>query len=307
MTHHLGAMCAPIKSPSPCGLHHLQVKEPLLGSQPAWRPAKLPAFAKVAPAVCHVPGLFVSRSKGAPEQLMKVDHQMGTLRYRFVGPQLGPVELRVLNGLVALSAMQNPPAAASPESSDSLDQVQALLSRNASVKTTYNHLAQSIGYQADSGSAHASIRKALERLFAAAVFISRADDPGGKDVAAGHLLTQLKSREASKSIVVNLCPVLVAAIFGGPGEYLRVNLDEVRRLKSDPALLLHRRLHYLNAGAKARAVGLDTLVGYVWSEEARGNTHCKRRKRVREALLELKALGWSVTPAANSYLIGRPA
>lgn len=200
----------------------------------------------------------------------------GALRYRFVGPQLGPVELRVLNGLVAFSAMQNPPDAA-PEGADSLDHVELLLSRNASVKTTNNQLAQAIGYQADSGSAHASNRKALERLFAVAVFISRTDAPVGKGMAAGHLLTQSKSREASKSIVVNLCPILAAAVFGGPGEYLRVNLDEVRRLKSDPALLLHRRLHYLRPGAKARPVGLDTLVGYVWSEEATANTRCKRR------------------------------
>lgn len=268
--------------------------------------AKLPVLAKMAPAICHVPGLFVSHSKGAPQQLMQVSHKMGSLLYRFVGPQLGPVELRVLTGLVAFSALQNPPVPSS-EGEDALDQVQALLSRSASVKTTYNELAQAIGYRADSGSAHASIRKALERLFAVAVFISRADAPGSKDMAAGHLLTQLKSREARKSITVGLCSVLAAAVFGGRGEYLRVNLHEVRRLKSDPALLLYRRLHYLNPGAKARIVHLDTLAGLVWPDKASANTNCKRRVRVAEAVQELKDIGWSVTPASKGYFIGRPA
>lgn len=274
--------------------------------------AKLLEFAKVAPAICHVPDLFVSRSKGAPDQLMKVTHQMGALLYRFIGPQLGPAELRVLYGLVAMSALQNAPVA-SAEDCDSLDKVEVLLSRSASVKTTYNHLAEAIGYQADSGSAQVAIRKALERLFAVAVFVSPADEAGAKDVAAGHLLTQLKSREAGKTIAVGLCPILAAAVFGGRGEYLRVELDEIRRIKSDPALLLHRRLHYLNPGKKARVVHLDTLVGYVWSEEATANTHCKRRKRVKEAVQELggpgaaDGLGWSVVPSGDSFFIGRPA
>lgn len=267
--------------------------------------AKLPQFAKQAPAICHVPGLFVSRSKGAPDQLMKVDHQMGPLRYRFEGPQLGPMELRVLNGLVAFSAMQNP--LPRREGDDPLHQAQALLRRTASVQTTYNQLAEALGYKPDSGSAHASIRKALERLFAVAVFVSPANDPFGEDIAAGHLLTQPKSRDTGKSVVVSLCSILAAAVFGGPGEYLRVNLNEVRGLKSAPALLLHRRLHYLNPGAKARLVGLDTLVTYVWFDEATANTQCKRRKRVTEALEELVSIGWSVTPAANGYLIARPA
>lgn len=269
--------------------------------------SKLPEFAKMAPAICHAPGLFVSRDKNAPEQLMKLNYVVGPLLYRFVGPQLGPVELRVLQGLVALSAMQNFGEETGARD-ESLDEVQALLSRSAQVRTSYNQLAQAIGYQADSGSAHAGIRKALEQLFAVAVFISRADELGAKDMAAGHLLTRLQSSEARNAIDVALCPILAAAALGGRGEYLRINLDEVRRLKSDPARLLHRRLHYINAGQKPRNVRLDTLAGYIWPVEANASTHRKRRERVGKAVSELEyRLGWTVKKTADGYLIGRPA
>ena len=52
---------------------------------------------------------------------------------------------------------------------------------------------------------------------------------------------------------------------------------------------------------------VDTLCGYVWPSEASGSTMRKRRQRVREALPELVALGWTVTEfAAGKYDITRP-
>lgn len=274
---------------------------------------ELPGFAKMAPALCHVPGLFVSPSKGAPEQLMHVSHEMGALHYRFVGPQLGPVEWRVLTGLMAFSAMQNPPVA-SAKVNDPLAKMQVLLSRSASVTTHCNQLAQAIGYGANSGSVHALIRRALGRLFAVEVFIRRVADPETEEVPAGRLLSLQDTSKSSKAISVSLCSILAAAVRGRKGEYQSVSLDEVRRLKSDPALLLHRRLHYLNPGAQARPVFVNTLVGYVWSGVATGSALCHRRNSVEEAMEKLRAVGWSATlvPASNvdvddRYLIGRPA
>lgn len=267
----------------------------------------LPDFAKLAQPVCHAPGLFVSRSKGGPDQLMKLNYAAGGLLFRFVGPQLGPIELRVLQGLVGLSGKPNYSRISPPEEAV-LDKVHALLCRSAEVRTTCNQLARAIGYQSDSGSAHAAIRQALERLFAVAVFVSRENDPGAKDMSAGHLFTKLKSKEAGNAIAVELSPLLAAAVLGGRGEYLRVDLDEVRRLKTDPARLLHHRLHFINPGTEPRKVWLDTLVEYVWPEAASATTRRKRRERVRAALLELeKELGWSVVKQGDGYFIGRPA
>ncbi|MDA4564153.1 replication protein C, IncQ-type, partial [Escherichia coli] len=55
------------------------------------------------------------------------------------------------------------------------------------------------------------------------------------------------------------------------------------------------------------SASIDTLCGYVWPSEASGSTMRKRRQRVREALPELVALGWTVTEfAAGKYDITRP-
>lgn len=228
--------------------------------------ADLPDFAKLASTVVHAPGLFLSRPKGARDELMKLNYQVGALLYRFVGPQLGPVELRVLQGLNALAGPQNRKPAALPPEAEGANRVLALLRSRAIVRTSYNELARAIGYAPNSGSAHAAIRRALERLFSLAVFVSRADEAGSKDFSAGHLFARLHSKESGRTIEVDLCPILAAAVMGGPGEYLRLSLDEVRRLKTDVARLLHHRLHWINAGQE-RPVLLDTLVGYVWPPE----------------------------------------
>lgn len=71
--------------------------------------------------------------------------------------------------------------------------------------------------------------------------------------------------------------------------------------------LLHQRLcGWIDPGKTGKA-SIDTLCGYVWPSEASGSTMRKRRQRVREALPELVALGWTVTEfAAGKYDITRP-
>ena len=63
---------------------------------------------------------------------------------------------------------------------------------------------------------------------------------------------------------------------------------------------------WIDPGKTGKA-SIDTLCGYVWPSEASGSTMRKRRQRVREALPELVALGWTVTEfAAGKYDITRP-
>lgn len=85
------------------------------------------------------------------------------------------------------------------------------------------------------------------------------------------------------------------------------SMDEVRALDSETARLLHQRLcGWIDPGKTGKA-SIDTLCGYVWPSEASGSTMRKRRQRVREALPELVALGWTVTEfAAGKYDITRP-
>lgn len=81
----------------------------------------------------------------------------------------------------------------------------------------------------------------------------------------------------------------------------------MRALDSETARLLHQRLcGWIDPGKTGKA-SIDTLCGYVWPSEASGSTMRKRRQRVREALPELVALGWTVTEfAAGKYDITRP-
>ncbi|HAI9257698.1 TPA: replication protein C, partial [Escherichia coli] len=99
---------------------------------------------------------------------------------------------------------------------------------------------------------------------------------------------------------------IAQAVMGG-GQYVRISMDEVRALDSETARLLHQRLcGWIDPGKTGKA-SIDTLCGYVWPSEASGSTMRKRRQRVREALPELVALGWTVTEfAAGKYDITRP-
>jgi hypothetical protein len=183
---------------------------------------------------------------------------------------------------------------------DALTRIASLLAFSVRVDTTFVALAEAIGMQG--GSAPARIRTAVKLLHGVSIEVASES----RAFVMEHLIKRLEGRKGG-SVHVELSPALALAVLGSPGEYLRVDMDEVRRLRSDPARLLHHRLHWVNAG-ETRSVRIDTLVGYVYPEPAEGATLRKRRKRVREALDELQNfLGWAITfPRADLVMVGRP-
>lgn len=268
---------------------------------------RLPAFLKLAPAIAHAPGLFQSIPKGAARQLRELKYQAGGLHFRFVGPQFGPTELRVLQGLVGLGALQTEQPT-EKEPGDLLQRISCATRKRVVIDTTYNQLARTIGYQVNSGSSNTAIRRALESLFMLSVFVGYADAPRSKDFAAMHLFSRIGSQENGGRLVVEMCPVLAAAVLGGPGQYLRVSLDEVRQLKSDTARLIHQHLHWINPGRiSERTVSLEKLVSYVWPNEACASTMRARRREIRLALKELAKIGWNIEWGGSSCTISRPA
>lgn len=265
--------------------------------------AAQPSFAKLSRVIAHAPHLFQSLPKGVTPQFRKLEYVFGELTFTFIGPQLGVVELRVLQGLVGLAG-GIAPSGEYPDLS-LLDKVRAFLGKKITITTSYNELARTIGYLPDSGSAQRLIRCALEKLYTVAVFVGSSGDLRSGDVATGHFFSPVDSSESGGLLKLDICAVLAVAVLGGPGDYLRVSLIETRRLKTDVARLVHHRLHWINPG-QHRDVGLDTLTGYVWSEPSFGVTQRKRRERIRDALAELKALGWTIKQSNNLYRIGRP-
>jgi hypothetical protein len=269
-------------------------------------PVELPAFARMAQLAAFAPGLFRSQVKDGQTAYLRLEYQAGAFTYRLVGPELGTTELRVLQALVALATRQQVRVSHRPVTavSDSpLDKVAWLLGQSAQVATSYNEVARAAGYVANSGAMTRRVREALERMYCVQVFVSVTGNP--KSFEAGRLFTELSGRD--DGLVVGVCSLLAAALLGVPGNYLRLDMHEVRQLRTDAARLLHQRLHWIDAG-EGREIGVDTLVGYVWPEPACSSTARKRRERVREALAELEALlGWRVAnPRPGIVFVHRP-
>lgn len=258
-----------------------------------------PTFAKMAPVIIHTPGLFISRVKDRLEHSMTLVHMMGGIAFRLSGPQLGSVELRVLQGLVGFAGLQRQGSVVEPT-----DDIKRLLCHRATVRTTCNQLAEAIGYPSNSGSAQSAIRKAIEKLSAVDIAICPESSLDAANLSAGRLISIDTN---SRGVDVALSPVLAAAVHGGRGTYLRTDLLEARRLTSDVVRLLHHRLHWINTGS-TRDVSLDKMIGYVWpSEDVSASAYRTRRQVLRRALGQLTTLGWSVRPRGELFQIGRPA
>lgn len=261
----------------------------------------LPIFAKMSPAIIHTPGLFVSCAKVSLPVPTVLSHVMGDVMFRFTGPQLGPVELRVLQGLVGFAGLQCPNSRATCEDNPPED-VQRLLCHRTVVRTTCNKLAEVIGYQANSGSAITTIRRAVQKLASVSISIRQTNLPDMSDLSVGNLI----SDEASgRHIDIELGSILSAAIHGGRGTYLRLDLPETRKLHSDAVRLLHHRLHWINTGS-TRDVSLHKMIGYVWSDEVSASAQRTRIQVLRRSIAELVSCGWTVARRGDLYQIGRP-
>lgn len=269
--------------------------------------------ARYDPAHCLAPGLFRSLKRGDRKKLkLDVKYVYGKERIEFSGPEpLGGDDLRVMQGLVALAAVCGsngsgielravPTSEVGKQLRTLLDIEDDAVSMNAVVvKGSFRQLAREIGY-ADIDDSR-TIRECLERLWKVSVMVERDGQRMGF-----RILSSYASDEADGRLFVALNPRLANAIIG-PGQYLRIDMEEVRALRSDAARLIHQRLHCVNAG-EWHLFNLDTLCGYVWPEDANKEAMKKRRKTCRKALDELRALSWSVTEyAPGKFRITRPS
>jgi hypothetical protein len=146
-----------------------------------------------------------------------------------------------------------------------------------------------------------SVRECIERLWKVSVIAQT-----GSKRQGFRLLSEYASDEQNGKLYVALNPMIAHAIMGG--QHIRIDMNEVRGLKTDPARLIHQRLcGFIDVG-KSRLVELDTLCGYVWPGETKNpNTIKGRRQKARKALVELMAMGWKLDEyAKGKWEIGRP-
>lgn len=243
---------------------------------------------------CYPPGLFRSLAPGERAGgKLDITHKFietGTI-INFRGDVLGAEEMRVLQGLVAMAAISGTGRGIKLMAVTPTDVGKSLRkgleitggSGNepaAVVKCSYRQLSFEMGYENND---FRMIRESIKRLFSVSVFVTQAGQTQGF-----RILSSFSSDDTAAQICVALNPRLAGAIIGGK-HFVRIDMGEVRSLKTDPARLLHQRLHFIDAG-KTRAITMSTLCSYVWpaptkSEvERRAGALLARTKSRRETL-----------------------
>ncbi len=268
------------------------------------------SHARHAPTHCLAPGLFRSLKRGERKRSkldVVYDYGDGN-RIEFSGPEpLGVDDLRVLQGLVAMGGPRNlvlspqPQTEAGRQLRHNLDPRWDAVHQDAMVvRGSYRALAREIGYANPEDTR--AVRVCIERLWKVSLIVQRDGSRQGF-----RLLSEYFSDDQDGKLYVALNPLITHAVIGG-GQYVRINLDEVRSLRTDPARLMYQRLCALIDPGKVQRVGLDTLCGYVWPDQTNAEAMKKRRQTIRKALAELSNVDWTMREyAKGKWEIRRPA
>lgn len=259
------------------------------------------------PATCLAPGLFRSLKRGERKnRKLDVTYVYGKDSVRFWGPEpLGVDDLRVLQGLIAMAAISGdggrgimlrpkPMSEVGEELRTRLELKWDAIEQDALVvKGSIYELAREMGYAGGGGgSQFQTIRTSIERLWAVSVIVEREGWRQGFRILADYA-----SDAKDEQIFVALNPRLAEAVVGR--RHARIDMAEVRALRSDPARLVHQRLcGWIDPGKSGR-VTLDTLCDYVWPEGAAPEALKKRRQTARKVLAELVAVGWTASEYAK--------
>ena len=243
------------------------------------------------------PGLFRCLGpRDRKEQKLDVTWDYGDgWSVQFVGPwPLGPEDLRVLQGLVAMAGPRGLLLRDSTEHEagrqmwlDLDPRWDAAKTDAMVVKGSLRELARAVGFSAGGGGALRVIRDSIERLYAITVFVRHPQEGSG----GFRLLSDYAQKGGGVWVALN--PLLAVALTGG--RHVRIEMEEVRQLKSNPGRLIHQRLcGWINPGGTG-TVNLDTLVRYAWPDRAPSRRSVAyRRGAARRALRELEGLGWRV-------------
>jgi len=261
------------------------------------------------PAHCLAPGLFRGLQRGERKRgKLDVVYEYGDgKRIEFSGPEpLGADDLRILQGLVAMAGPSGLILSPEPKT-ESGQQLRLFMEHKWDaveadalvVKGSYRALAREIGY-ADIDDSR-PIRDCIERLWKVSIIAQN-----GRKRQGFRLLSEYASDDSDGRLYVALNPLIAQAVMGGT-QHVRIDMDEVRSLKTDSARLMHQRLCGWIDQGKIGRIEIDTLCGYAWPTKVNDNAMRRRRGIARKALPELAALGWAVNEyAKNKFEISRP-
>ncbi len=262
------------------------------------------------PAHCCTPGLFRALQRGSRRtEKLDVTHQFGDTVFQFVGYQpLGGDDLRILQGIVAQTSLDRVLLSPSPSNPTAVLLRKGL---NASgdaedkdgivCQLCLRSLLHEVGMCSSSGSNLVSAKASLKRLASVTLFVTK-----GTMTASYHMLSYATD-EDTKLLHVALNPRFAEAILGVT-KHTRIDLAEVRKLKSDTARVIHQRLCGFVDSGTSRKVSVDTLCKYAWHDPARSTaSERKRRVRIHKAVAEIGVCGWRVIrDSSEVYLFIRP-
>lgn len=286
-------------------MHLLRAREGVIVAKPNHNLT----HARHDPAHCLTPGLFRSLKRGDRKRhKLDVSYVFGKDEsMRFVGFEpLGADDMRLLQGIVALGGPNGILLTPEPETPTG-QQLRELLEPKFDaieqdglvVRESLTKLLHEIGLT-DGGENIEALKASLLRMSNVTVFVK-------KDTkrATFHLMSHAFD-EADGRLWVALNPRIAEAILGDRS-HARIEMAEIRALKSDAVRLIHQRLcGWIDPGKSGR-VEMDTLCSYVWPNQASDTLMRKRRQRVREALPELTTVGWTLAEyAKGKWEIKRP-
>ena len=267
--------------------------------------------ARHCPTHCLLPGLFRSVPKKKRQKGLELKYQFaGGVRVEVkMFEALGADDMRILQGLIAMAAIQAdgkkmeplPPAPTSPDMVNLRNMLDtrgdAKGMPGCTVRCSYFQLAKEIGYANPRDSER--IRACIERLYLVTLFIQR-----GPNRTAFRLLARADSD--AHGIFVALNPEIANAIMGG--RHVRIPMDEVRKLKSDPARLIHQRLCGWIDPGRHGTVGVDKLAAYVWPDTEGVSPITIRRRLcdIRKIARGFSLPGWRVEENNENVTFYRP-
>jgi hypothetical protein len=232
--------------------------------------------------------------------------------FHFKGPQrLGAEDLRVLQGAVALASMQQHSFdPRNPVSEHGRKLAKHITATNdgddgellycVAITTVYR-LAAEMGYSEDGGDQRRIIIDALDRMAQVTIFDNDESERYPMDFLGYHLL------KTTGEILIAVNPQIARAIWR-EDNFVHIDMNEIRCLKSGPARILHQRICAIVDPGKERPFLIETLAGYVWPEEAHSaSTMRTRRSTIRESISEIATLeGWRASPMGkNKVMVGR--
>jgi hypothetical protein len=203
---------------------------------------------------------------------------------------------------MALSPVPNPAQKISSELRRSLQAVEPGPAKDAIfLQVPLTSLLREIGLSPSGGNL-ADAQKILKRLASVTVFFSK-----GSVTASSRLLSYVVDSETRK-LWVALNTHLASAIMGDKPNFIRINLDEVRALRTESGRIIHQRLcSWINPGATRKA-SVDVLCDYAWySSTATKECRRKRTERVHKAVADIRQCGWKVSrDSKGTYAFTRP-